>query len=104
MHGDRGLFYALGRERGATGSHPFSMILRGRQYVTRSGRSRQQGRNDRFWLAPENERESALLQKLVKEEREFVGPIDTPNRLKELEALGRLIDPNLRRRIEKILP
>jgi hypothetical protein len=80
------------------------MILRGRQYVTRSGRSRQHGRLDRFWLAPESERESALLQKFPKEEREFVGPIDTPHKLKEMETLGRLIDPNLRRRIEKILP
>ena len=79
------------------------MILRGRQYVTRSGRSRQQGRHDRFWLAPETERESALLQKVSKEQREFTGPIDTPNRLKDLEAVGRSIDPGLRRRIEKIL-
>ena len=80
------------------------MILRGRQYVTRSGRSRQQGRHDRFWLAPESERESALLQKVAKEQREFTGPVDTPHKLKELEALGRSIDPNLRRRIEKVLP
>ena len=80
------------------------MILRGRQYVTRSGRSRLQGRNDRFWQAPENERESVILQRLSKDDREFTGPIDTPNKLKELEAIGRSIDPTLRRRIDKILP
>ena len=80
------------------------MILRGRQFVTRSGRSKQQGRNDQFWLAPENERESMLLQKLPKDDRGFTGPIDEPNMLKKLERVGRSIDPNLRKRIEKILP
>ena len=80
------------------------MILRGKQYITRSGRSKLQGRNDQFWLAPENERESLMLQKLSKDDRGFTGPIDTPQRLKELERIGRMIDPNLRRRIEKVLP
>jgi hypothetical protein len=80
------------------------MILRGRQYVTRSGRSRHQGRHDRFWLAPENERESLLLERLPRDQREFTGPIDTPNKLKELEEAGRAIDPDLRRRIDKIVP
>jgi hypothetical protein len=97
------LSYAVERERRAA-RFRVVVILRGRQYVTRSGRSRQQGRNDRFWLVPETERESALLQKLTKDEREFTGSIDTPNKLKELEATGRSIDPGLRRRIEKVLP
>jgi hypothetical protein len=79
------------------------VVLRGRQYVTRSGRSRLQGRNDTFWLAPENDRESAFLQRLSKDQRGFTGPIDTPNKLKELERLGRSIDPSLRRRIDKVL-
>ena len=69
------------------------MILRGRQYVTRSGRSRMQGRFDRFWLAPETERESVILQKLTRDEREYIGPIDEPNKLKKLEEVGRAIDP-----------
>ena len=81
-----------------------SVILRGRQFVTRSGRSKLQGRNDQFWLAPENERESRMLEKLSKDQRGFTGPIDTPQLLKELERVGRMIDPNMRRRIEKVLP
>ena len=82
------------------------MILRGRQYVTRSGRSRHQGRNDHFWLAPETERESRLLERLRGKGvmKAFTGPIDTPDKMKELERVGRSIDPNLRRRIDRVGP
>ncbi len=82
------------------------MILRGRQFVTRSGRSKRQGRDDHYWLAPENEREQAMLEKLRSERVliTFSGPLEDPKILKELERVGRSIDPNLRRRIDRITP
>jgi len=80
------------------------MILRGEIYRTASGRSKQRGRGDRFWLEAETPEESGRLEaaRRVGQPTSFSGSADRERGLRDLRNLAQAIDRHFRERISEI--
>lgn len=80
------------------------MILRGEIYKTASGRTKQRGRGDRFWLEAETPDESNRLEtaRRIGQPTSFSGSADRERVLRDLRNLARAIDPHFREKINEI--
>ena len=80
------------------------MILKGEMFRTASGRPKQRGRGDRFWLEPESPDEAARLEAARKHGQppSFSGSANRERGLRDLRNLARAIDPRFKEQVKAV--